>query len=340
MTMIELLLFLFIAVVSFILTKIIRQYSLKNKLIDFPNKRSSHSLPTPRGGGVSVILIFFTSLLCFWYIDYIQDYKLIISIIAGGSLIAVIGFMDDHNHIPAKWRFLIHIGATLISLSFLSDLPTITFFAFQINFSIFTILLYMLVLVWMSNLYNFMDGIDGIASVEAISVLLSAALIMYFHDNTSKPYILIILASSVLGFLIMNWPPARIFMGDACSGFLGFTIGLLAISTSSSEGINLWCWLILLSVFIIDATYTLTKRVIIGDKWYEAHRSHAYQILSRRYNSHKIVTLGILTINLLWLLPLAYLASIYQYWAPVISLVAVFPLIVVANLIGAGIRND
>jgi len=129
-------------------------------------------------------------------------------------------------------------------------------------------------------------------------------------------------------------------MGDACSGFLGFVLGLMAIITSLGEAINIWSWLILLAVFIVDATYTLIRRVLQGQKWYDAHRSHAYQILSRRYNSHKKITLAVLAINVLWLFPLAYLSSIQEYWAPVLSLIAISPLVVVAHKAKAGLIND
>ena len=129
-------------------------------------------------------------------------------------------------------------------------------------------------------------------------------------------------------------------MGDACSGFLGFVLGLLAIITSLESSINLWSWLILMAVFIVDATYTLLRRILRGEVWYEGHRSHAYQILSRRYKSHKRIALGVSFVNIIWLLPLAYLASIYEYWAPLLSLIALLPLLVVVHRVKAGLLND
>lgn len=327
-------------ILSLLLTVFLKRYSEKHNLIDVPNNRSSHIIPTPRGGGLSIVIVFLLSLLVLLFLLDYKNNKIIVSILSGGTLVAIIGFLDDHHHVPVKWRFSTHLLASIMALFFLSNMPSIPFFEYEIELSIFGILFYSIVLVWLLNLYNFMDGIDGIAGIEAITVLLGAAIILYLQGSIDS--IILILAACVAGFLVWNWPPAKIFMGDACSGFLGFAIGLIAISTSSSEqfNINLWCWLILLAVFVVDATYTLIRRITKGDKWYEAHRSHTYQILARKYNSHKKVTILVLVVNSIWLLPLAYLASIYEYWAPLISLVALLPLAYVAHKVGAGTRND
>ena len=181
-----------------------------------------------------------------------------------------------------------------------------------------------------------MDGIDGIAGVEAITVLGSGALILFVQGEVAWLTLFSYLAVCIAGFLIWNWSPAKVFMGDACSGFLGFTLGLLAVITSLGNVINVWCWLILFGVFLIDATTTLIRRVVRGQKWYEAHRSHAYQVLSRRYGSHRKVTVGVLAINILWLLPLGYLAAVYPAWGLTICCVALLPLLVIALRVGAG----
>ena len=185
-----------------------------------------------------------------------------------------------------------------------------------------------------------MDGIDGLASIEAITVSASAAVILLLNGSEAAAQILLILSACVAGFLIWNWPPAKIFMGDASSGFLGFTLGLMAVITSNNDAISLWSWLILLAVFVTDTTYTLIRRIVNGDKWYEAHRSHAYQILSRQYRSQKKVTVAVITINIAWLFPLAYLATKYEYWASLISIIAVLPLVISAYNVDAGMQND
>jgi len=338
--MINLLHLIIIIISSALLTGLFKYYSLKNKLIDVPNERSSHTTPTPRGGGISVVIIFFLILIYLWSTLNTLNDNLIASILIGGGVIAIIGFVDDHKDISAKWRFSIHLIATFLSLSLLTKLPSIYIFTSNINYFFLLYFIYSIALVWLLNLYNFMDGIDGIASIEAITVLIGAALIFILQGDSKTPQLLLMLSSCVFGFLLWNWPPAKIFMGDACSGFLGFTIGLIAISTSNNDEINLWSWLILLAVFVVDATYTLIRRFMRGDKWYAAHRSHAYQILSRKYKSHKKVTLSVLAINIIWLFPLAFLAALYEYWAPVFTLIAITPLIFIDYKVGAGIRND
>jgi Fuc2NAc and GlcNAc transferase len=125
-------------------------------------------------------------------------------------------------------------------------------------------------------------------------------------------------------------------MGDACSGFLGFTLGLIAIITSLESGINVWAWLILFGVFVVDATTTLITRMSRREKWYEAHRSHAYQILSRRFGSHRKVSVGVLIVNIVWLLPFGLLAAEYPYWGLPFCCIALLPLLILTIRVGAG----
>lgn len=326
---------------TFSLTKVALFYSLNKGLIDHPGKRSSHQNSTPRGGGISVVIVF----LLFLLLKLLNDVQSAISmhlysILLGGFVVAVLGFWDDHRHIAARWRLLVQLFAAFISLTLLSRLPTLTFFSMGIDLGSLALPVYAMALVWSLNLYNFMDGIDGIASVQAITVSTGAAFIYTLNGGIELAYVLFVLAASVCGFLLWNWPPARIFMGDACSSFLGFVLALIAIITSLDDAINLWSWLILSAIFVVDSTYTLIIRVLNGKKFYEAHRSHAYQILSRRFQSHKYITLGVLIVNIIWLIPLAYLASVYEYWAPIISLIALFPLVVIAHMTKAGTLND
>lgn len=165
-------------------------------------------------------------------------------------------------------------------------------------------------LVWLLNLYNFMDGIDGIASVEAISVCLGGALLFLFVGEFKVAQVTLVLAAAVMGFLFWNFPSARIFMGDAGSGFLGIVLGIQSLQAAWIAPQLLWSWIILLGVFIVDATFTLLRRLIRGEKVYEAHRSHAYQFASRHYGRHLPVTLAVFAINFVWLLPFAVLVAL------------------------------
>jgi len=194
-------------------------------------------------------------------------------------------------------------------------------------------------LVWMINLYNFMDGIDGIAGVEALCVSVLGALLMARSGPPGFSSAAMALAAASAGFLIWNWPPAKIFMGDAGSGFLGFVFGVLAISNAKERPWMLWPWLILLSVFTVDATLTLARRLIAGAHWYEAHRSHAYQHAARQ-QGHLRVTLTAASINVAWLFPLAWGASVWPVAGPLFVTAAVAPLVYAALRYNAGLDTS
>ncbi|RBL66728.1 glycosyl transferase, partial [Pseudomonas sp. MWU13-2625] len=184
------------------------------------------------------------------------------------------------------WRLLAHFIAAIWALTWLGGLPAINVFGMDLNLSWLGHICAVFYLVWMLNLYNFMDGIDGIASVQAVSTCLGACVIYWFADAQSLIWLPLLLSMAVLGFLYWNFPPARIFMGDAGSGFLGLVLGVLSVQAAWSSSRFLWVWLILLGVFIVDATFTLIRRLVRGDKVYEAHRSHAYQFASRQFGRH------------------------------------------------------
>jgi len=312
-----------------------RAYALKKNIIDNPNERSSHSVPTPRGGGVAVVCSYLSALAILIYTQQLTAH-VGLTLITAGFVIALLGFLDDHGHINSMLRLAIHfLVAIAVVISLGGFAEVMVFNGIQLGF--LANIIAVLFLVWLLNLYNFMDGINGIASVEAITTTASMA-ILYFLLNTSlNSDMLWLLAACVFGFLLWNFPKAKIFMGDACSGFLGLTLGILAL-IALKENVALFCaWIICLGVFVVDATYTLIKRVVNGYKMYDAHRSHSYQILSRKWNSHTPVTLVVVAINLLWLFPIAYLTVIQQWTYPEIGvLIAYLPLIFIAVRLKAG----
>src|SRR3989338_551240 len=302
-------LLLAVAGVSFFMTGALRRYALARSLIDIPNARSSHSVPTPRGGGVAIVVSFLLALPLLAGMGLIA-WSLAWPLLGAGAGIAVLGFLDDHGHIAARWRLLGHFAAATWVLFWLGGFPPVVMFGFSVDLGWFGHALAAVYLVWLLNLYNFMDGIDGIASVEAICVCLGCALLYGVLDfaGSNQPMVIVVpllLAAAVAGFLFWNFPPARIFMGDPGSGFLGIALGVLSLQAAWVAPQLLWSWLILLGVFIVDATFTLLRRLLRGDKVYEAHRSHAYQYASRQYGRHLPVTLVVGGINILWLLPIA-----------------------------------
>ncbi len=321
--------------VSLLLTFGLRKYALANSLIDIPNGRSSHAVPTPRGGGVSIVLSFMLLLPVLGYSEVLPWYS-IWALLGAGAAVAIIGFLDDHGHIAARWRLLGHFGAAVWVLFWLGGLPPITMFGVALDMGWLGSVLSVLYLVWMLNLYNFMDGIDGLASLEAISVCIGAALLYWLSGSQHLIWAPLLLAFAVGGFLYWNFPPARIFMGDAGSGFLGIVLGTLSLQGAWENPDLFWGWLILLGTFIVDATVTLIHRLLRREKVYEAHRSHAYQFASRRYGAHLPVTLAVGLINLLWLLPIAILVVIKGVDGVVGLVLAYTPLIFLALKFKAG----
>ncbi len=331
-----------LSIVFFILTLLftgyMRHYALKKNIIDNPNERSSHSVPTPRGGGVAIVGSYLLALVTLMYSQQLALHTGFI-LMAAGFVIALLGFLDDHGHINSMLRLAIHFLvaiAVVVSLGGFGEV--IIFNGVQLGF--IANIIAVLFLVWLLNLYNFMDGINGIASVEAITATVSMAILYLLLSISLNSEILWLLAACVCGFLLWNFPKAKIFMGDACSGFLGLTLGILAL-VALKENLALFCaWIICLGVFVVDATYTLIKRVLSGHKMYDAHRSHSYQILSRKWGSHTPVTLVVASINLFWLFPIAYITVTQNIIYPEIAvLIAYIPLLLVAIKLKAGNPN-
>ncbi|MEN1606768.1 glycosyltransferase family 4 protein, partial [Pseudomonas aeruginosa] len=257
-------------------------YAISKKVMDIPNARSSHTVTTTRGGGLAIVLTFLL-VVFFLPLFSILEWRQALLFLLGGGGVALLGFLDDHGHVAARWRLLGHFMAALVSLFLLTGVPPFKLLGYQWDLGWVGVVLFAFYLVWLLNLYNFMDGIDGLASLEAIFVCVGGALVYWMNDKAAFSLPPLLLAFAVLGFLFWNFPPAKIFMGDAGSGFLGLTLGVLSIQAMWVEPEFFWAWLILLGVFIVDATYTLARRLLRGDKVYEAHRSHAYQYASRHF---------------------------------------------------------
>lgn len=325
------LIILFIIFFSYVLTDLIRRYTLKKNIIDVPNNRSSHSIPTPRGGGISIV---FTFLFAISFVDSLPQ-DIFFALIGAGILIAAVGFWDDQGHIAARWRLLSHFIAAFVVLIFLGGPPGFQVFDFNVDTGWLGIVTVAFILVWVLNLYNFMDGIDGIAAAETIFVACVGALFSWLSGFESLSFVSLILAASTMGFLFLNWPPAKIFMGDVGSAFLGLIIGIIAYA-SILKGLSVWLWVILLGVFLVDSGITLLRRILNGDKWYEAHCSHAYQHAARKWG-HKRVTVATTMINLCWLLPMAYMVYLYEDYAALLFVTSYIPIVMLALKFKAGV---
>lgn len=323
---------------STLLTYLIRRYALAKSLLDIPNYRSSHTIATPRGGGVAFIISFLV-ILPIVYVLNLCSTNLFIALWGAGALLAIVGFMDDKKHIPARWRLLMHFSASFWVLYWLGGFPALSLSFITLPSFVMTTLA-IFYLVWLINLYNFMDGINGIASLEAISVCIGMALLYPLIYSASINMPLYLLAAAVTGFVVWNFPKAKIFMGDAGSGFLGIILGGLSIQAAWVSTELFFAWLILLGVFIVDATWTLLRRLLRKEKVYEAHRSHTYQIMARYFNSHIPVTLGVLCITIIWLFPIAYCVVNGTLNGLLALIIAYLPLFILAYKSGAGMPEE
>jgi Fuc2NAc and GlcNAc transferase len=328
-------LFVSTGIAAWLMTGALRRYALSRSLLDIPNARSSHTLPTPRGGGLAFVLAFLVGMLVLGWAGWVTP-AVLASVLGAGGLVALIGFMDDHGHIAARWRLLGHFAAAGWGLFWLGGMPPLSVFGVPLAPVWLGVVIGLLYLVWLLNLYNFMDGIDGIASIEAICVCLGGSVLYWATGHPQAVALPLLLAATVAGFLLWNFPPARIFMGDAGSGFLGIVLGLLALMAGWVNPLLFWGWLILLGVFVVDATFTLARRLLRGEKVYQAHRSHAYQYASRRHGSHRPVSLAVAAINIGWLLPVAVAVVLWEFDGALGTLIAYGPLIALAIAYHAG----
>lgn len=322
--------------VAIVTTGLMRRYALRKNLIDVPNVRSSHVSPTPRGGGVAIVTGFFASILLLTGLGLL-DTAIWPALFIGGGAMALVGFLDDCWHLRASVRFGVHVAAALLVVTMLGGLPERALANWGLHGVWIGSLIALLALVWVTNLFNFMDGIDGIAGSEAVFVSGAGALLNWAQSGPpGLTAAMLCLAAASLGFLRWNWPPARIFMGDVGSGFLGFTLVLFALIAIQRGTMPFEVWAILGGFFLVDATITLLRRIVRGDRWFEAHRMHAYQWLARRWKAHLPVTLSVSVLNLTWLFPWAWLAARMPDHARYFLAAALAPLIVLVIFIGAG----
>jgi Fuc2NAc and GlcNAc transferase len=313
-----------------------RACALSRGMMDIPNHRSAHIVPVPRGGGVVFVVGFLVFLSIAYYFS-LMTWGEVFRFGCVGAGVAGIGFWDDRTSLSARIRLLGHAIAAGLVVYSLGGMPALTLFGWSLPvhawwWNGFGILL----IIWMTNLYNFMDGIDGIAALEAIFVCVAAGIFFEVQGHWELTLPLAFLAAGVLGFLCWNFPVARLFMGDVGSGFLGFFFGIFALYAAQINSDYFWVMLILLNVFIVDTTVTLIRRAWDGQRVFESHASHAYQYAKGFFQSHLFVTIGVLAINLIWLLPLALLVSFGLLNGFVGFLVSCLPLTFIAFQFKAG----
>jgi Fuc2NAc and GlcNAc transferase len=321
---------------AWIATGCVRLLAIRHAILDIPNKRSSHKAPVPRGGGLAIALVSLSGLL-YLTIGQALNPRIFAALAVGGVAVAGIGYADDLRPQSARVRILVHVGASVIFLFLITCFLQSR--AIVLPDSAFWIGGGLLVFVLASavNLFNLMDGIDGIAGGEAVFLAVSGAWLNWkVAGDGGLTLAMLSLAGATMGFLAWNMPPARIFMGDVGSGFLGFMLAALGIVVTLTTTIPMQVWPILGGVFIVDTSVTLLRRVIRGDRWFEAHRTHAYQHIAVHWRSHLRVTLLVSLINIFWLLPWAFYAVIAPERATVALVLSLLPLTILVFAIGAG----
>jgi glycosyltransferase WbpL len=323
-----------------LLTGWLRRHALRANLLDVPNERSSHSAPTPRGGGLAIVLAASGGFTALWATGLI-DARLWCALAVGGAAVAAIGFRDDRRPVAPGVRLALHLAAAAGALAVLGGLPPLAVGARVVDLGLVGDALGVLAIAWTLNLFNFMDGIDGIAATEAVFVavaivVLAAAGGTALGDLTGVPAAALVFAAASAGFLIWNWPPARIFLGDVGSGYLGFVIAVLAIAHGRSMPAAPWLWLALGAAFFADASATLARRLARGARPHQPHRTHAYQRLARHWRGHRPVTVRLLALNAALSLPLAAWGMRAPAQAMTAAALAVGAWLLLVVLVGAG----
>jgi len=302
-------------------------------LLDVPVERSAHRLATPRGGGIAIVISVYSFLFILTSQGYLNLFQF--SVLLCALPVAVAGFVDDIRSLSIKVRLPVHLLAAFVALALLGPVPE-PFFSglIELPYILMSALL-MLALVWLLNLYNFMDGIDTLAAGQCLFVS-GAAAILLPDTQSALIWVCIGLFLATLGFFLWNLPPASLFMGDVGSTFLGFFLGLLGLLSHFDGSLSVWVWVLLMGVFIADTTYTLLRRWVAGHSVTQGHSTHAYQHLARRLASHSRVAMVLTLVNVIWLLPLAWLAAEYPQLGVVLAISGIVPLMLAAAALGAG----
>lgn len=320
---------------SFLLTLLITRKARSIGLIDVPNERSSHAVPTPRGGGLAIVISSLVTLGVLAAAGFIP-LRLFLALAPGGAAVAAVGFIDDRRGLSARIRLFVHFMAAgwavlCIGPANLFDIERGSPILQGVIYGLSTV-----GIVWFLNMYNFMDGIDGIAGSQAVFMALGTVVLGLFSLGIAyTAATAVVIGAAALGFLLWNWPPAKIFLGDVGSGYLGFAFAVIGLASGIHDPASPWTLMILAGVFAVDATFTVVRRFLRGEQVTQPHRTHGFQLLAQKMG-HQKVTLSIALVNLVWLLPCALASALWPQYAEWIVPLALAPLVLGAFAIGAG----
>lgn len=292
------------ALIAVAATPLVRRFALASGVVDRPGPRRSHVGTVPRGGGLAIalaalpaVLIGSTSSTTAWVF------------VLGGVLVVTLGWIDDRRPQPASLRLVVQAVVAFAAVAALGPVDSIVVAGTEIHGVWIWSALAVIAMVWLMNLFNFMDGSDGLAATQSVS---SGTLFAFAFALGGEPALALmaaVLAAAAAGFLVWNWPGARIFLGDSGSLLLGWGAGVLALAGTLSGSIGVGLAFIIVSPFVVDATLTLGWRVLRGERWYTPHRDHAYQYLIRSGWDHRRVLLAWIGLNGLVVAPAALLVT-------------------------------
>ncbi|MCF6365104.1 MAG: glycosyltransferase family 4 protein [Bacteroidales bacterium] len=275
---------------SFLLTFFVKKFAEKKSIVDIPNERSSHIAPTPRGGGIAIVIVWFLGITYLFFSENIKS-DLYFALL-GGIPLMIIGIIDDIINVKPVIRLSVQSFSAILALYFLGGLTIVDFGCFIFSNIYLNSIFIFIVILWFINLFNFIDGIDGYLSTGVIMF----CIVLFVLTNN---YTVLVLASAVAGFLIWNRQPAKIFMGDVGSTLLGFNFIVFAVYFQNTEKLSVFIPIILSSIFWFDATLTLYRRWRNNEKLSLPHKKHAYQRLVQAGFSHQKVVLLFVLLNLI-----------------------------------------
>jgi Fuc2NAc and GlcNAc transferase len=253
-----------------------------------PNERSLHDNPTPKGGGIAIVLTWYIGISALFFSGIIE--RSLFFALLSGIILAIVSLIDDIRGLKPFIRLIVQFITAVIAFSFLHGLRPLVMPEINFNYNWIVYPVAIIGMVWFINLFNFMDGVDGFASLEAIIICA-----VFFVFTWSLATVLLI--ACITGFLYWNWPRASIFMGDVGSTQLGFILVVFGIYYHNTFEFSILNWIMLTSPFWFDATLTLFRRWRNGEKLSEAHRKHVYQRMVQAGSSHERVNVYLLLIN-------------------------------------------
>ncbi len=259
-----------------ILTWVAKNYAIRTGIFDSPNERSSHSMDTPRGGGVGIVVPMLIA-LSIMMVSSSYERRTLIVVLFVVMLLGIVGWLDDRYELHFLVRIIAQIFGGVVVLSGIGSFEYLEIAGNSISLYFLAPVITLLWFLWMTNLYNFMDGIDGIAAGQAAIAGCFLGIWFTIHADHVMALLSYVIMAASLGFLVWNWAPARIFMGDVGSSTLGGVFAVIALIAYKRHQIPFGAFVLLFGVFLADATVTLIKRVFQGKIFWQAHREHLYQ---------------------------------------------------------------